>query len=52
MSALALKLENEENKMLSEFELAQLCDRLGISDEAQAVIRNVRASEPSRLLGD
>jgi putative transposase len=34
--------------MLSAIELTQLCDRLGISDEAQAVIRNVRASEPSR----
>src|SRR5258708_1900473 len=34
--------------MLSEQELYLLCQHLGFSDEAQAVIRNVRASEPSR----
>jgi putative transposase len=34
--------------MLSEQELYSLCQRLEFSEEAQAVIRNIRASEPSR----
>ena len=33
--------------MLSEQELLQICDRLEFSDEARAVIKNVRASEPT-----
>jgi putative transposase len=37
-----------EDKMLSEQELLQICDRLELSDEARAVIKNVRASEPTR----
>lgn len=37
--------------MLNKQQLSQLCDRLGISQEAQKVIETVRSSPPSRRVG-